>query len=418
MDFSIILMPLITLITGEFIVLDLAKFRYPTKKLFTILVIEFIVQVTLCAAILLVFGYDEYVTTFIFCMDLPAIGTFLFVSKRRDFRDMFTVLITVFLSLAFSIPSMWLSQQLKDGYLWYNLFRVIIFLILFILLHKFVRKRYIQIQDELDKGWGIFCILPFIACLIMYSQYIIYIRSGDFSDIFINCVFLIAMIATIFMVFNYVLTQLHEKYLLQEQRRILTMQNKAQLEQFEQQREEAEKSNRRWHDLRHGIQQLIELLEDGNVDQAIRYLKEQRGAEQVPRIHYCIHPVINSMLCLWAERAKKVGIETEINTVIPGDLKIEPMELSVLFANAIENAYEACLRLSPEVHKFIKIQAQYNKGRLAIGITNSCLPVIPFDQDMPISVKKGGGIGTRSMAYCGALYRNQILRSKGRDIYS
>lgn len=399
MDLSIIFMPVITLLTGQLIVLDLAKFRFQAKKLIAILVIEFIVQVTLCVTILLNFGYDEYVTTFVFCMDLPAIVTFLFVSRRRDFRDIFTVLITVFISLAFSIPSMWLSQQLQEGYLWYNLFRVVIFIILFILLHKFVRRRYIQIQDELDKGWGIFCILPLIACLLMYSQYFIYVRSGNFSDIFLNCTFLIAMMATIFMVFNYVLTQLHEKYMLQEQRRILDMQNKAQLEQFEQQREAAEKSNRRWHDLRHGTQQLIDLLEEGNIDKAIRYLKEQRGEEQIPRILYCTHPVINSMLCLWAERAKKAGIEIEINTVIPDNLKIEPLELSALFANAIENAYEACLRLSPEVHKFIKIQAQYDRGKLAIGITNSCLPVISFDHDMPISEKKGGGIGTRSMAY-------------------
>lgn len=399
MDLSIALMPIITLITGQFIVLDLGKFRYPAKKLFAILTIEFIVQMALCITILLLFGYDKYVMTFIFCMDIPAILTFLFVSKRRDFRDMFTVLVTVFISLAFSIPSMWLSQQLHGGYLWYNLFRVIIFLVLFILLHKFVRKRYIQIQDEQDKGWGVFCILPLIACLLMYSQYFIYIRSGDFSDIFLNCIFLIVMMATIFMVFDYVLRQLHEKYLLQEQRRILDMQNKAQLEQFEQQREAAEKSNRRWHDLRHGTQQLIDLLEDGKVDEAIHYLKEQRGEEQVPKINYCIHPVINSMLCLWAERAKRAGIEMDIQTVIPENLKIEPLELSALFANAIENAYEACLRLSPEMPKFIKIQARYNNGRLAIGITNSCLPDIPFDHDMPISEKKGGGIGTRSIAY-------------------
>ncbi|MBP1754705.1 MAG: hypothetical protein H6Q59_1103 [Firmicutes bacterium] len=399
MDLSIILMPVITLITGQLTVLDLAKFRFHTRKLIAILIIELITQVAVCATILLAFGYDAYVISFFFCMELPAILTFLYVSRRRDFRDFFTVLITVFISFAFSIPSMWLSQLMKGGYLWYNLIRIIIFSFLFFLLHKFIRARYIQIQDELDKGWGIFCILPLIACLVMYSQYLIYGRSGDFSDIFANCVVIITMMGTVFMVFNYVLAQLHEKYMLQEQRRILDMQNKAQRDQFEQQRESAERSNRRWHDLRHGIQQLIDLLEEGKVELAICYLKEQRGEDQVPKVIYCMHPVVNSMLCLWAERAKKAGIEVEISTDIPENLMIEPMELSALFANAIENAYEACLRLPVQTPKFIRIKTQYNAGRLAIGITNSCLPDIPFDKDMPISEKKGGGIGTRSIAY-------------------
>jgi hypothetical protein len=66
------------------------------------------------------------------------------------------------------------------------------------------------------------------------------------------------MMAVVFFVFNYVLNQLHDKYLLQGQQRILALQNKAQLEQFERQREAAELSNRRWHDLRHNTRQLIE----------------------------------------------------------------------------------------------------------------------------------------------------------------
>lgn len=401
MDWSIVFMPVITLITAQITALDLGKFRFKTKKLFTIVVLELIVQVVICATILLLFGYDAYVYSFFFCMDLPATITLLFVSKRRDFRDFFTVLITVFISFTISIPSMWLSQLIggEGYYLRYNIIRIIIFPILFIFLHKSVRKRYIQIQDELDQGWGVFSILPLIACFVMYYQYVIYSRSGDFSDVFVNCIFIILMMLAIFMVFDYVLSQLHEKYLLQEQRRVLAMQNKAQLDQFEQHREDAEKSNRRWHDLRHGIQQLIELLEAGEVKMAIDYLKEQRGADQITKVTYCMHPVVNSMLCLWAERARKVGIDIEIVTDIPEQLRIEPLELSALFANAIENAYEACQLLPYEATKFIKVQAQYHGSKLAIGITNSCLTQIPFEKDMPVSMKKGGGIGTRSISY-------------------
>jgi hypothetical protein len=177
------------------------------------------------------------------------------------------------------------------------------------------------------------------------------------------------------------------------------MQNKAQWDQFEQQREAAEKSNRRWHDLRHNTQELIELLEAGNTPMALTYLKEQRGMNQIPCEVYCMHAAVNSMLRLWAERSRKEGITVEIRADVPEKLEIEPMELSALFANAFENAYEACLRLSDNVPKYIQVDANYNGKRLAIGFTNSCLKDIPFEKDMPLSLKKGGGIGTRSISY-------------------
>lgn len=399
MDLSIVFMPVVTLFTGQLIVLDLARFRFARKKLYKIVALEFILQVLLSAAILLVYGYEAYVLSFFFCMELPAILTLFYASRRRDFRDLFTILITVFLSLSFSIPSMWIAQYIGGSYWWYNLIRIGLFLVIFYLLHKHVRQRYIQIQEDLEHGWGIFCILPLIACFSMYSQYLNYSRNHSFSSVMANCAMIILMMGTIFAVFNYVLKQLHEKYLLQEKSRILEMQNRAQLAQFEQQREAAEKLNRRWHDLHHSVQKLIELLEDGEVETALGHLKEQRGAEQVINESYCMHPAVNSMLCLWAARSRKAGIRMELGVDLPEALSIEPMELSALFANAIENAYEGCMRLPENEERYIKVEAHWKNRRLAIGITNSCLTDIPFDGDLPVSMKQNGGIGTRSMVY-------------------
>jgi sensor histidine kinase regulating citrate/malate metabolism len=251
----------------------------------------------------------------------------------------------------------------------------------------------------MDTGWGVFCILPMIGSGVLYYNYLIYIKNGDFSALALTGIFVILMMATVFYVFNYVLQQLHEKYQVLEQKRILDLQNKAQLDQFERHREVAEKTNRRWHDLRHSIQQLIDFLEDGNTEMAISYLKEQRGVDILQKEVYCFHSGVNSILCLWAERSRKVGIQFDVKADIPESLRIEPMELSALFSNAIENAYEACMRISEDADKFIKIETNYNGKRLAIAITNSCLKEIPFEAGFPVSVKKSGGIGTKSMVY-------------------
>lgn len=89
----------------------------------------------------------------------------------------------------------------------------------------------------------------------------------------------------------------------------------------------------------------------------------------------------------------------EILVDLPEMLTIEPLELSALFANAIENAYNACLALPTDVQRFIKVESHYSSRRLAIGITNTSSDDIRFEGGMPISFKEGGGIGTQSMVY-------------------
>jgi hypothetical protein len=398
MDFSTVLMPVITLLTAQITVLELGRLR-PVKKLYLILLIELIFQTAICAAILVHYGLAVYARCFFFIMDAPAFLTFYWLSARRDLRDLFTVLITIFISFAISLPSIWVAHIFGGGYFWYNLIRVVIFSVLILLIHYHIRERYLQIQDELKQGWSIFCILPIIGLMILAYQYMIYCNNGNFFHMAINCFFVLLLMTAVFFVLNYVLNQLHDRYLVQEQQRILTLQNKAQLEQFERQREAAEISNRRWHDLRHNTQQLIELIESGNVDNALDYLKEQIGMEQIPKTVYCLHPAVNSILCFWAERSGKAGIVIEILTDVPDKLSIEPMELSALFSNAIENAYEACTKLSDDIKKFIKVEARYNGKRLAISVVNSCSNEIVFKDDMPVSSKEGGGIGTRSIAY-------------------
>lgn len=399
MDYSAFLVPVVTIITSQIIVIDLARFRVPFKKLLLFLALELLVQAAVSGSILSILGYDEYVKWFIITVDLPAIITFFLLSKRRDSRDLFTIMVTVFISIAISLPSIALAHLIKGYYNYYNLIRIIIFILLFPVLHFFIRKSYRQLQDELEKGWLIFCTLPFIGFLFLYYQYFNYSIGGNNTVMMMNSATIILIMIVVFWVLHYVFKQLHEKYMVQEQQRILSMQNKAQLDQFEQQKEMSEKMNRRWHDLRHSTQELIELLESGNSYAALAYLKEQRGIVEVPKTDYCLHQAVNSILCLWAERSRKAGIDVEIQTDVPEKLEIDPMELSALFANAFENAYEGCLRLPEHSPKFIKVEAHYNGKRLAVGFSNSCLDDIRFDNDLPVSLKSNGGIGTRSMAY-------------------
>jgi len=418
MDYSAFIVPIVTLFTAQITAMDLARFRFPWKTMLIILSIQLAVQASVSGSVLFFLGYDEYARWFFLIVDLPALLVFLYVSARRDMRDVFTAMITIFINITISIPAAWMSQLLGGGYDWYNLIRIVLFIFIFLVLHFFLRKRYLELQDVLEKGWGIFSIQPAIGLILIYYQYQQYGIDEVSMPMLLNCALISFLILIVFWVLYYVFKQLHEKHLIQEQKRILAIQNKAQLDHFEQQKEMAEMTNRRWHDLRHSMQELIDLLEAGNVDSAMTYLKEQRGMADVPKTNYCLHQAVNSILCLWAERSRREGIEVELCMDVPEQLTIDPLELSALFANAFENAYEGCLRFPESTQKFIKAESRYNGKHLAVSFTNSCVGDIKFENGMPVSGKSGGGIGTRSMAYTVQRFRGNISYAAEDNVFT
>ncbi len=405
LDFSAILVPVISLMIAQSIVMDLAQFRFNRKKVLIILILELLFQVAINGPILMIGGLALYAKWYVLTINLPAILTFVYITKRRDLRDLFTILTTMFINFIIYLVAIWITHLSKQGYGMYNLTRIVLFSIIFFVLHKFIRKRYMQIQDEIEKGWGIYSMLPLIGSIVVYLEYIRYSVNKDLLEVLVVSTVIIVFMIVLFVVFYYVFMELHDKYLVQEQKRILSMQNKAQRDQFIQQKEAAEKTNRRWHDLRHNTEELIGLLEAGYTDMALAYLKEQRGMNDIPKEEYCLHQPVNSILCFWTARAKKEGILVEIQTDVPETLAIEGMELSALFANAFENAYNACICLPKTKKRYIKVESKYNGKRLAIGVTNSCSNEVTFEGDMPVSQKEGDGIGTKSMVYTVSRYQ-------------
>lgn len=399
MDYTAILVPLITLLISQVLVFDLGRFRFPKKTVLIIFGIQLFVIAAISGVLLIIGGLTIYAKWYVLTMVIPSISTFVYTSNRRDARDVFTIVTTIFINFLISIPAMWFIRYYLGGYVQYNLARLLLFAVVFFLIHTFFRKQYLLIQDEIEKGWAIFSILPVLGSVVLYYGYIWYGQTGSYMEILYTLSITTVCIASVYVVIFYMFQQLLEKYMVQEQRRILAMQNKAQLDQHVLFKEAAETSNRRWHDLRHTTQTLIGLLESGQTSAALEYLKDHMGLESFHKEEYCLHSAVNSILCLWAERARKADISMEILVDLPEMLTIEPLELSALFANAIENAYNACLALPTDVQRFIKVESHYSSRRLAIGITNTSSDDIRFEGGMPISFKEGGGIGTQSMVY-------------------
>lgn len=80
-----------------------------------------------------------------------------------------------------------------------------------------------------------------------------------------------------------------------------------------------------------------------------------------------VDAILNSKLSLIQER----HIAVDATAIVPGNIGISGIDLSILIGNLLDNAMEACLQLPKEQDRFIRIYIDIVKKQLYISVTNS-----------------------------------------------
>ena len=150
------------------------------------------------------------------------------------------------------------------------------------------------------------------------------------------------------------------------------------------------------HDRRHFEALLYQLLEEGNTEEAKRYLAERLAMEPQPGMRYCENTTVNAAISHYMACAKREKISMTVSANIPGGLSVDELELAIVISNLLENAVNACRKL-PETERYVNLTAKY-KNQLLLEIENSCERKAVLDEDgYPFSREENHGIGTRSV---------------------
>jgi sensor histidine kinase regulating citrate/malate metabolism len=110
------------------------------------------------------------------------------------------------------------------------------------------------------------------------------------------------------------------------------------------------------------------------------------------------------ILYSYITKAKDAGIKVETQIDLPKKNAVADMDLCVIFANAIENAVNACKRVSNSNGRTIKIFCAPKNDKLFIQITNDFEGTVLFLDEMPVSIEKNHGLGTKSIAAVAQAY--------------
>lgn len=125
------------------------------------------------------------------------------------------------------------------------------------------------------------------------------------------------------------------------------------------------------HDYHNHIQTLMAYLSVAQYEEAARYL--ELLAEDLTKVdtvlrtgNVMVDAVLNSKLTMIQER----DINVDATAMVPKEISISDIDLSVLIGNLMDNAMEACAKV-PKEDRFIRIYIDVLKGQLYISVTNS-----------------------------------------------
>ncbi len=137
-----------------------------------------------------------------------------------------------------------------------------------------------------------------------------------------------------------------------------------------------EESRRRNHEMRHHLQTLQGLLQAGETERAQSYIEATvQETDRMALGAYSQNVVVNSIVGSYLNRARSQGVEVRCHIQVPDELSMEAIDLNILLSNMLENAVEACLRMTDPSHAFIELTLRKVKRFLFVQCIN------PFDPE-------------------------------------
>lgn len=275
--------------------------------------------------------------------------------------------------------------------------RLVTFPVLEYAVWRWLRRPFLKISHMVRRSWLLFALLTGVCYLILVvlSVYptLIFQRPRDIP----LAVMVLALIAlaytTIFLV---LFEQLHTLET-QERQRVFEAQAMIMSRRIEDMRRLEETIRIQHHDIRHQFQTIATLAQQGDRATLLDYIgTSQEKLSAATHQSYCTNPTLDAVLASAAEQAQKLGISLDVSVILPDELPVDALELSIVFANALENAIRAVEKLPAEQRHIVCKSVP--SPRFMIEISNPYAGEITFDRrGFPVSARPGHGIGTRSI---------------------
>jgi sensor histidine kinase YesM len=171
------------------------------------------------------------------------------------------------------------------------------------------------------------------------------------------------------------------------------------------------------HDYKYHLRVAKNMLHSGNTEEANEYLTNaENQLLEYEMKRYCHNTVLNALITSYAERCAENNIEFSAKIIFPDSLSIPDYDMCIVLGNLLENAIEACLKLTE--NRSIALETHIKTTQLLIQVRNSYDGVIHDKNKVMISRKTNGGLGLRSVKEVLEHYSGDLLTEWDEHIFT
>ncbi len=169
---------------------------------------------------------------------------------------------------------------------------------------------------------------------------------------------------------------------------------------------------REWkHDYKQHISVIRQLLQEENYEALKAYcVKLQQEQKEVGELIVSGNTAIDALLSNKFMIAKSHHIRTDYEITISPEISIEDMDICIIIGNILDNAIEACDKLSEDIGRYISVVMKPKRNMFYISVTNSSdgkyrfngkrLRTTKIGSDHGIGVKRVEQLAEQNRGFC------------------
>ena len=303
--------------------------------------------------------------------------------------------------------------QRENGY---SLPLICIYIVSFLFTIPFALILYKKIELLLKRAtdaiWNTMWIIPFsfVITLIIFE-------GIDNDELIANWQYIVVTLtmalgaSAVYYVVTRILFETEENAKLRVNVRMVNMQLDLQKNEYKALSEHIAEAKAARHDLRHHLSMIEAFLHSNNTEDLLNYVNEYKSSlPDDTELTLCENYAANVIVIHYTKIAKSEGVLVCTNLQLPQKIGIADSDLCIVFGNCLENALEACRRMSNR-KKYIHVKSKLHGNILGITIDNSFDGIIDEKNGTFLSRKriKEEGIGLSSVRAVATKYTGTAL---------
>lgn len=169
------------------------------------------------------------------------------------------------------------------------------------------------------------------------------------------------------------------------------------------------------HDISHHFTALKGFFTNQQIEDGLTYIDKINSDLENTEIVDTGNTAFDAIISTKKALAESKNIEFALQIQIPEKLKVDAVDLCVIFGNSLDNATEACEKL--ENHKLINVSAIYDDSQLICKVTNTALPN-KLDLQTTKNDKENHGFGLDNIKQALSKYTHVLRIDQTDDKFS